>query len=108
MRTVRAVITLSIASSLLLVSCAPTAPDQGVVHPGVHPDVHARATLPVSSVAVVADAVTVRDDVAPEDYYVVEGSREASSWMLGSATTAIEKGRYRVDFTLAPFVGGFL
>jgi hypothetical protein len=104
MRTVRAVITLSIASLLLLVSCAPTAPDQGVVHP----DVHARATLPVSSVAVVADAVIVRDDLAPEDYYVVEGSRDASSWMLGSATTAIEKGRYRVDFTLAPFVGGFL
>lgn len=112
MRAVRAVITLSIASSLLLVSCAPTAPDQGIVPPDAHPDGYpdgrARAPLPVASVAVVADAVIVRDDMAPDDYYVVEGSRKASSWMLGSATTAIEKGRYHVDFTLAPFVGGFM
>jgi hypothetical protein len=110
MRAVRAVIVLSVASSLLLVSCAQTAPDQGIVHPGAdHPDVvEPGATRPVSSVAVLADAVIVRDDTAPEDYYVVKGSQDASTWMLGSATTAIEKGRYRVDFTLAPFVGGFM
>ena len=100
MHTVRAVVTLSVASAILLVSCAPTVPDQGAVHPG--------ATLPVSSVAVVVDAAIARDETGSEYYYIVEESREASSWMLEGATKALERGRYRVDFTLVPFVGGFL
>ena len=100
MRTVRAVVTFSVVSLLLLVSCAPTAPDQGVIHPV--------SSLPVSSVAVVVDAIIARDELTSDHYYVVEGSREASSWMLQSATRTIEGRWYRVDYTLAPFVGGFL
>ena len=100
MRAVRTVVALSVASSLLLMSCAPTAPDQGLVQPG--------ATLPVVSVAVVAEAAIARDDTDPGYYYVVEESRQVSSWMIESATRIMERGRYRVDFSLVPFVGGFL
>lgn len=100
MHTVRAVVTLSIVSSLLLVSCAPTAPDRGIVHPG--------PSLPVSSVAVVADAIIARDELTSDHHYVLEESQDAASWMLEGATGTIEERRYRVDHTLAPFVGGFL
>ena len=100
MHTVRAVVTLSVVSLLLLVSCAPTAPDHGVVHPA--------SDLPVSSVAVVADAVISRDPLTSNDYYAIEESQDASSWMLESATRIIECKGYRVDRALAPFVGGFL
>jgi len=110
MRAVRAVITLSIASSLLLVSCAPTAPDQGTVHPGAdHPDVvQPGAALPVLSVAVVADVVISREELTSGDYYVRDESRRASSWMLEGATKSLGRQRYRVIYTVAPFVGGFL
>ncbi len=112
MRAVRVVITLWVASSLLLVSCAPTAPDQGIVPLGAysdgHPDVHTRVPLAMSNVALVVDALISRDELGHGDYYVLSESRSASSWMLDSATSTLEAGRFRVRYTLAPFVGGFL
>lgn len=100
MRIVRAIVTLSVVSLLLLVSCAPTAPDRGIVRPG--------AGLPLSSVAVVADAIIARDELSSDHHYVVEESHDASLWMLEGATRTIEERTYRVDHALAPFVGGFL
>jgi hypothetical protein len=58
--------------------------------------------------AVVADAVISRDPLTSNDYYAIEESQDASSWMLEGATRIVERKGYRVDRALAPFVGGFL
>ena len=128
MRTVRAVITLSIVSLLLLASCAPTTPDvcpdvvdTDVVYPRViyppdviqpdvvQPDVVQPGAVPfVPSVAVVVDVAISRDELTTGDYYVLDESRGASSWMLDAATTTLEARNYHVSYTVAPFVGGFL
>ncbi|MCK4510785.1 hypothetical protein KAW64_03550 [bacterium] len=128
MRTVRAVITLSIVSSFLLASCAPTTPDvcpdvvdTDVVYPRViyppdviQPDVvQSEVVQPgvvpfVPSVAVVVDVAISRDELTSGDYYVLDESRGASSWMIEGATETLEARKYHVSYTVAPFVGGFL
>ena len=104
---------LALASFLLLTSCAPHPSDQGVLNGGVNGSsegnaAHASPIPRISSVAIVVDTVIARDEIGSGGYYVLGASRDASSWMLSSASRAIERGPYHVDRTLAPFIGGFL
>jgi hypothetical protein len=98
-------VVLFLTLSLLLSSCA-SKKDVPFTQPVVM-DVSAATPSAVTTVGVITEACILRDDPAT-DYWVVEDSRSAASYMLASVEAAISRQGYRVGFRASPFVGSYL
>lgn len=94
-------------AGLVILSCA--------VQPPPPPNVNVRkvpgyeeSVSQISSLGLVCDAAIVQDVIAGEDYYCVDGSNAAASFMASAVTQYLESEGFKIEWQAFPFVGAFM
>lgn len=101
--------TAACLAGLVILSCAVRPP------PPPPPDVNVRkvpgyeeSVGQINSLGLVCDAAIVQDVIAGEDYYCVDGSNAAASFMASAVTQYLESEGFKIEWQAFPFVGAFM